>query len=37
MALHQEAQRMAKQFEFTTDALNKGVKEFITEMGTWSE
>ena len=33
MSLLQEAKRVAAQFEYNTDALNKGVKEFIREMG----
>ena len=32
MALEQEAKRMAAEFEFSKDDLNKGVKEFIAEM-----
>ena len=32
MALEQEAKRMAAEFEYSKDDLNKGVKEFIAEM-----
>lgn len=32
MDLEQEAKRMAAEFEFSKDALNKGVKHFIQEM-----
>lgn len=32
MALEQEAKRMAAEFDFSKDDLNKGVKEFIAEM-----
>lgn len=32
MALEQEAKRMAAEFEYSKDDLNKGVQEFIAEM-----
>lgn len=32
MALEKEAKRMAAEFEYSKDDLNKGVKEFIAEM-----
>jgi hypothetical protein len=32
MALHEEAKRMAAEFEYTPDQVNKGVKEFIRQM-----
>lgn len=32
MALEKEAKRMAAEFEYTKDDLNKGVKEFLAEM-----
>jgi hypothetical protein len=32
MALHEEAKRMAAEFDYPTDEVNKGVKEFIREM-----
>ncbi len=33
MSLLEEAKRVAAEFEFGADAVNKGVKEFIREMG----
>lgn len=33
MALAQQAKRVAAEFDFTTDAVNKAVAEFIREMG----
>lgn len=33
MSLLQEAKRVAAEFEYDTEALNKGVQEFIREMG----
>jgi len=33
MSLLQAAKNVAAEFEYGTDALNKGVKEFIREMG----
>lgn len=33
MSLLQDAKRVAAEFEYGTDAVNKGVKEFIREMG----
>ena len=32
MDLEKEAKRMAAEFEYSKDALNKGVKHFIKEM-----
>jgi hexokinase len=32
MALHEEAKRMAAEFEYPPEEVNKGVKEFIREM-----
>jgi hypothetical protein len=32
MALHEEVKRMAAEFEYTPDEVNKGVKEFIRQM-----
>jgi hypothetical protein len=32
MALHEEAKRMAAEFDYTTDQVNKTVKEFIRQM-----
>lgn len=36
MALADQAKRVAAEFDFTDDGLNKAVKEFIREMGTRS-
>lgn len=33
MSLLQDAKRVAAEFEYDTAAVNKGVKEFIREMG----
>ncbi len=33
MALAEQAKRVAAEFDFTDDGLNKAVKEFIREMG----
>jgi len=33
MGLAEEAQRVAAEFEYGDEALNKGVKEFIRQMG----
>ena len=33
MSLIQEAERVAAQFDYPAEAVNKGVKEFIREMG----
>jgi len=33
MSLLQAAKSVAAEFEYGTDALNKGVKKFIREMG----
>ena len=32
MALHEEVKRMAAEFDYPADAVNKGVKEFIRQM-----
>jgi hypothetical protein len=32
MPLHESARRVAQEFEFSTDALNKGVQQFLSEM-----
>ena len=32
MALEEEAKRIAAQFEYTSEDVNKGVEEFIAEM-----
>jgi hypothetical protein len=32
MALHEEAKRMAAEFDYSTDEVNKSVKEFIRQM-----
>lgn len=37
MALAEQAKRVAAEFDFTDDGLNKAVKEFIREMGTLSK
>jgi hypothetical protein len=34
MALAEQARRVAGEFDFGPDAVNKAVKEFIREMGT---
>jgi len=34
MALAEQARRVATEFDFSTDAVNKAVREFIREMGT---
>ena len=36
MALAEQAKRVAAEFDFTDDGLNKAVREFIREMGTRS-
>jgi hypothetical protein len=33
MALAEQAKRVAAEFDFSNDGLNKAVKEFIREMG----
>jgi len=33
MPLVESAKKVVDEFEFSTDALNKGVKEFLQEMG----
>ncbi len=33
MALAEEVKRMAAEFKYPADAVNKGVKEFIKQMG----
>ena len=33
MALEREAQRLAAEFEFSAADVNRGVKEFMREMG----
>lgn len=33
MGLAEEAQRIAGEFEYTKDDVNKGVKEFVRQMG----
>lgn len=35
MALAQQAKRVADEFSFGPDAVNRAVKEFIREMGAW--
>jgi hexokinase len=35
MALAEQAKRVAAEFDFGKDAVNKAVKEFIREMGMW--
>jgi hexokinase len=32
MALHEEAKRMTTEFDYSTDEVNKSVKEFIRQM-----
>ena len=32
MALHEEAKRMAAEFDYPTDQVNRSVKEFIRQM-----
>ena len=36
MALMQEVKRVAAEFEFTDDDVNKSVKEFIAEMSAYA-
>ena len=33
MSLHEQARRVAAEFEYSPEDINKGVKEFIRQMG----
>ena len=36
MSLMEEVRRVAAEFEYPAEAVNKGVKEFMKEMGSFS-
>ena len=36
MALLEETNRVAAQFEYTDEDVNKAVKEFLRQMGRWN-